>query len=170
MSGTITLLASAAVVCRNRMTLRWVRMPDRIHVFVDGIYLTGAVDSSVATGKPGIGVRNAPAANTIAQVQMGPFDRVLPGPASPATCLPTRWISSWQALRTTPMGSVLQGVAEWGAHCRCAPSGVQRCDGGGGYELYVSVLCHRPALSRGLGTRRVDGADSSGWKREPAAD
>ena len=53
-------------------------------VYVDNVlYSTGP--ASIAGGLPGVGVRGAPAGNSIAQVQLGPLDRTAPNPVDAAT-------------------------------------------------------------------------------------
>jgi hypothetical protein len=63
------------------MVLRAVSATDgRIGVWLDHFYLTMLEDSEVASGQPGIGVRNAPAANSLSTIELGPLDRLAPGP------------------------------------------------------------------------------------------
>lgn len=67
------------------MVLRAVSAADgRIGVWLDHWNLTMLDDSEVAAGQPGLGVRNAPATNSWAAVDLGQLDRLAPGPLSPA--------------------------------------------------------------------------------------
>ncbi len=84
-SETVTSLHSEAVACNDGMVLRAVAGADgHIGVWLDHRNLILLDDSEVAAGQPGVGVRQAPAANSLAAVDLGQLDRLAPGPLSPA--------------------------------------------------------------------------------------
>ena len=84
-SETVTSLHSEPVACHDGMVLRAVSGADgHIGVWLDHWNLTMLDDSEVAAGRPGIGVRSAPASNSWTAVDLGQLDRLAPGPLSPA--------------------------------------------------------------------------------------
>lgn len=84
-SETVTSLHSEPVACHDGMVLRAVSGADgHIGLWLDHWNLTMLDDSEVAAGRPGIGVRSAPATNSVSAVDLGQLDRLAPGPLSPA--------------------------------------------------------------------------------------
>ncbi len=78
-NGVLTLHTSTATPCRSGMTMRSVVLGNsRILAYVDDVYYAGVTLTSLATGKPGIGARATPSGSSLAQVQLGPLDRVAP--------------------------------------------------------------------------------------------
>ena len=83
-SETVTDFNSETVACRDGMALRAVSASDgRIGLWIDYSKLTTIQDSEVAAGQAGIGVRGAPAANSLGAVSLGQLDRLAPGPLEP---------------------------------------------------------------------------------------
>jgi hypothetical protein len=84
-SESVTSLHSETVACNDGMVLRAVSGADgRIGVWLNHWTLIKLDDSEVAAGRPGIGVRGAPATNSWSAVDLGQLDRIAPGPLSPA--------------------------------------------------------------------------------------
>lgn len=80
-SETVTELHSETVGCRDGMVVRAVSATDgHIGVWLDHFYLTMLEDSEVTAGQPGIGIRSAPAANSLSTIELGSLDRLAPGP------------------------------------------------------------------------------------------
>jgi len=80
-SETVTELHSETVGCRDGMVLRAISGTDgQIGVWLDHFYLTMLEDSEVTAGQPGIGIRSAPAANSLSTIELGPLDRLAPEP------------------------------------------------------------------------------------------
>jgi hypothetical protein len=108
-SETVTDLHSEKVACHDGMVLRAVSAADgRIGVWLDHSKLTMLDDSEVASGQPGVGVRGAPAANSLSAVDLGQLDRLAPGPLSPADVQVTASAKSvqfsWPRLTDDPNG------------------------------------------------------------------
>ncbi|MEK7407925.1 MAG: hypothetical protein AAB225_22875, partial [Acidobacteriota bacterium] len=102
-SGVVTFLTSTIVPCRNGMVFRSVRLPapwEVISVQIDGLQYLVITDSSIATGKPGVGAYSTPAGNSIALVELGPADRVAPSGPNPqsfgASVFPNKVDLQWQ--------------------------------------------------------------------------
>jgi hypothetical protein len=84
-SETVTSLHSETVACNDGMVLRAVSAADgHIGVWLNHWTLISLDDSEVAAGAAGIGVRGAPATNSVSAVDLGQLDRLAPGPLSPA--------------------------------------------------------------------------------------
>jgi hypothetical protein len=108
-SETVTDLHSETVACHDGMVLRAVSAADgRIGVWLDHSKLTTVDDSEVASGQPGVGVRSAPASNSVSAVDLGQLDRLAPGPLSPADVQVTASAKSvefsWPRLTDDPNG------------------------------------------------------------------
>ncbi len=83
--GAVTTLRSEPVACHDDMALRAIYTGDgRIALWLDYWQLLTASDAEIVHGQPGVGVRGAPLANGIGHVDLGPLDRVAPGPLGPA--------------------------------------------------------------------------------------
>lgn len=82
-AGSVTWLTNGYTSCRSGMEIRLVRAVSGMAIFVDNRHFTTIWDTSIASGKPGIGGRSMPAANSIARVDLGPLDRVAPGAVNP---------------------------------------------------------------------------------------
>jgi hypothetical protein len=84
-SETVTELHSETVACHDGMSLNAVSGADgHIGLWLDFWKLTTIEDSEVASGQPGVGVRGAPAVNSLSAVALGQLDRLAPGPLEPA--------------------------------------------------------------------------------------
>jgi hypothetical protein len=83
-SDTVTELHSQSIACHDGLELRAVRAAGRIGLWVDHAKVAMLDDSEVAAGQPGVGVRGAPEANSLAAVSLGQLDRLAPGPLLPA--------------------------------------------------------------------------------------
>ncbi len=72
-SGSVTSISSTTVPCNNGMTVRaiYTAISNQIVLYLNNGYYFWTEDSSIASGQPGIGVRNAPSGNSIAKVQLG---------------------------------------------------------------------------------------------------
>jgi YD repeat-containing protein len=72
-SAVVTSLGSTGIPCQNGMTIRaiYTARGNQIMLYVNNVPVFGTVDSSITSGQPGIGVRGAPAGNSIAEVQLG---------------------------------------------------------------------------------------------------
>jgi RHS repeat-associated protein len=73
-SGSVTSLASSVgIPCNNGMTVRAIYSANsnNLAIYVNNTLYNRFADASISSGKPGIGVRNAPAGNSIAEVQLG---------------------------------------------------------------------------------------------------
>src|SRR5271165_722558 len=108
-SETVTDLRSEPVACHDGMELRAVSATDgRIGVWLDHWKLTMLEDSEVASGQPGVGVRGAPAANSLSAVGLGQLDRLAPGPLFAAdvqvSASANRVELSWPRITDDPNG------------------------------------------------------------------
>ena len=84
-SETITSLHSETVACNDGMVLRAISAADgHLGVWLNHWTLISVDDSEVGAGVAGIGVRGAPATNSVSAVDLGQLDRLAPGPLSPA--------------------------------------------------------------------------------------
>jgi len=84
-SETVTSLHSEQISCHDGMTLRAIAAADgHVGVWLDYSNLTKIDDAEVTGGVAGIGVRSAPAINSLGGVDLGALDRLAPGPLSPA--------------------------------------------------------------------------------------
>ena len=102
--GVLTLQYSTVVGCHDDMEVRVAAMDGATLVFIDGHNVLAVGGTSSLVGKGGVGVRSAPASNTISLVQLGARDRVGPTPIDPNT------VAIW----TTPTSISLQwaGVSD----------------------------------------------------------
>ncbi|MCI0718594.1 MAG: hypothetical protein L0338_06410, partial [Acidobacteria bacterium] len=79
LNGQLNLMASRAVTIPYNnnadVALRSIRTASNIEVYINGVWMLEVVDSSIATGKPGVGAYDA---NYTATVELGPLDRVAP--------------------------------------------------------------------------------------------
>ena len=108
-SDTVTSLHSETVACHDGMVIRAVAAMDgKIGVWMDHWNLITVDDSEVAVGQPGVGVREAPAVNSIGGVDLGQLDRVAPGPLSPADVTATATANEvqlqWPRITDDPNG------------------------------------------------------------------
>ena len=77
-SGTVSTLASSYVACPYTCQIRAIRgAGNQIIIYVNGYFCLSVTNSAISTGKPGIGMRGG-SGTYIAQVQLGPLDRVAP--------------------------------------------------------------------------------------------
>jgi hypothetical protein len=84
-SESVTSLHSESIACHDGMTLRAIAGADgHLGVWLDYWNLTKLDDAEVSGGVAGIGVRGAPAENSIGGVDLGQLDRLAPGPLAPA--------------------------------------------------------------------------------------
>ena len=72
-NGSETPISSAAIPCNNGMTVRaiYTAVNNLIAVYVNNVFYSEIQNAVITSGKPGVGVRGAPAGNSIAQVQLG---------------------------------------------------------------------------------------------------
>jgi hypothetical protein len=85
-SGSLTLLLQTTVPCHNGMVFRAMGRTGAMAALVDnGFFWAWSPDSSIASGQAGVGVRGAPAGNSISLVRLGPLDRTSPSPVSAQT-------------------------------------------------------------------------------------
>jgi RHS repeat-associated protein len=72
-SAAVTALASTTIPCSNGMTVRavYTALSNQIVVYVNNVLYYWIQDSTISSGKPGVGVRAAPSGNSIAEVQLG---------------------------------------------------------------------------------------------------
>jgi len=115
-SETVTSLHSEQIACHDGMTLRAIAAADgRIGVWLDYWNLTKIDDSEVTGGVAGIGVRSAPAGNSVGGVDLGALDRLAPGPLSPADIQVKASASSieldWPRITDDPDGTGVGGYA-----------------------------------------------------------
>jgi len=108
-SESVTTLHSESVACHDGMVLRAVAGADgRIGVWLDHWTLTIVDDAEVSGGQPGVGVRGAPAANSVTAVDLGQLDRLAPGPLYAAdvqvTASANRIELSWPRITDDPNG------------------------------------------------------------------
>ncbi|MGC9969496.1 MAG: hypothetical protein ABSE56_02780 [Bryobacteraceae bacterium] len=98
-AGVITLYASSPVPCHRDTIVRVIRSPWAVGVWVDGELYFIVGDSSIASGKPGVGAWGTPSGNSIARVDLGPLDRTAPSPVNTASvaisALPNRVDVQW---------------------------------------------------------------------------
>lgn len=76
--GVVSLLGTTQVTCQDGMPMRSVIRGQQLIVYSSGHWLFTFTDSSISTGKPGIGVRGAPSSNKISRADLGPLDRIAP--------------------------------------------------------------------------------------------
>jgi len=111
-NGVGTSLAStSAASCSDGMTVRaGITDNGSIYAFVNDTYVTQAQDTSITSGAPGIVLPgNNSQLMLVSQVQLGPADRIAPGPI-PTNGLTYAAYSShidfqWQALPDDPNGT-----------------------------------------------------------------
>jgi hypothetical protein len=72
-NGAVTSLGSTTIACQNGMTVRaiYTALGGQIMLYVNNQPVFGTVDTSIASGQPGIGVVGAPAGNSISEVKLG---------------------------------------------------------------------------------------------------
>ncbi|MGA2882186.1 MAG: hypothetical protein ABSG13_24810 [Bryobacteraceae bacterium] len=72
-NGSVTALASEGIPCSNGMTIRivYTAVDNYIAIYLYNMLYYEVQDASITSGQPGVGVRNAPAGNSIAEVQLG---------------------------------------------------------------------------------------------------
>ncbi|MBI5280355.1 MAG: RHS repeat-associated core domain-containing protein [Candidatus Solibacter usitatus] len=100
-NGVYTELATMAVGVKYDTTMESVlTAAGQVMVYINGVLVYGPGGGGVASGKPGVGVMNAPAGNGILSVDLGPLDRTAPGAVSASTVatsgLPTRVDFQWK--------------------------------------------------------------------------
>ena len=81
-NGQSTTLTSGHIPCQNGMVVRGVVKAGTIMAYVDinGVYSTPffAYDSSITSGLPGVSIADAPAGNSISNVQIYNLDTIPP--------------------------------------------------------------------------------------------
>ncbi len=87
-NGSVTALGSTSIPCRSGMVVRLVATSNGIAVYADGLLYLQSSDTGIGSGAAGLGVRGAPAGNSIAQSQIGPLDTLAPT-AVPKTAVAT---------------------------------------------------------------------------------
>jgi hypothetical protein len=111
--------------CRNGMVLRAVKTATAVVGYAEGVQYFRVTDATIATGKPGVGVRAAPEGNSIAQAQLGALDTSAPA-AVPVgsvalSTLPNRVMVQWPGVSDNSGGT---GVAYY---CLTRTGGPTRC-------------------------------------------
>jgi len=82
-NGSIIFMNNTTIAVHDASVIRLTYgVSDQFAVYVDGLFTLYAVDSSVAAGKPGVGVRGVPAGNGISRVDLGPWDSIPPPPVN----------------------------------------------------------------------------------------
>jgi len=109
-SNTITSLSTTTVPCHNGTVVRAVSTShSEICAYIDGAPYAIISDSSITSGLPGVGVRNAPAGNTISSVSLYPIDTTPPNRINAQTfgtsVFPNRVDLQWQPVTDDPNGS-----------------------------------------------------------------
>jgi RHS repeat-associated protein len=78
-NGSISLIGGGSYSCHNGMVVRLVyTINSWIVAYIDNVGIIWITDGSIGTGQPGVGVRNSPAGNGIARVDLGPHDNIAP--------------------------------------------------------------------------------------------
>ncbi len=72
-SGSVTALASEGIPCNNGMTIRaiYTAVSNLIAIYINNTLYYEIQNAAITSGQPGVGVRGAPAGNSIAEVQLG---------------------------------------------------------------------------------------------------
>ena len=109
-SGRVTELHRTPVTCHEGMVLRGVAGADgNIGLWVDHWNLVKLQDFEIEGGQPGVGVREAPADNTLTEADLGQLDRIAPGPIEPAdvqvSAFADRVELQWPRLTDDPDGT-----------------------------------------------------------------
>jgi len=115
-SETVTELHSESITCHDGMALRAVAAADgRLGVWLDYWNLTRIEDAEVTGGVAGVGVRSAPADNSVGGVDLGQLDRLTPGPLAPADIQVRASTGSvelsWPRITDDPDGTGVGGYA-----------------------------------------------------------
>ncbi|MCC7496339.1 MAG: hypothetical protein IT160_02100 [Bryobacterales bacterium] len=82
-SGVVTLLGSNQTTCSDGMILRSVYTGSGFLAYVNDQLALSGTDSSIASGKPGIGIRDAPQVNSIGTTSLGGLDTTAPAALAP---------------------------------------------------------------------------------------
>jgi hypothetical protein len=98
--SNVTQLATASVGFPNGVVIRSIIRGSRLDVWVNDVWYISVTDTSLPTGKPGIGVSSS-SSNTISSVKFGALDTVAPSPVSLQSIatypLPATVDMQWQA-------------------------------------------------------------------------
>ena len=108
-SGSVTSLNFGVVACAATTTIRAVRAQSSlIAVFVNSVYTFYAIDSSISTGQPGVGVSDTPSGNSMVSASLGELDVVAPYPVNASSIgtssFANRVDMQWQGTLDTPGG------------------------------------------------------------------
>ena len=107
-NGSVGTLGTGSYPCNNGMTIRLIyTINSWIICYINNVPLIWTSDGTIGSGQPGVGVRNAAAANGIASVNLGPLDRTPPQPfQAPITssAFPTRIDMEWTGVADNPNG------------------------------------------------------------------
>jgi len=100
-NGVLTQLGSTSVPCRNGMEVRAIMRSNQLLGLVDGVTYLSLTDSSIPSGKPGVGLCGGIATgNALSQAALGGMDRIAPSvPATQSAAtlvLPNRIDVQWQ--------------------------------------------------------------------------
>jgi hypothetical protein len=100
-AGSLTLLGQTTIRCHSGMVLRAVGRNGFLSALADNTFWFWNPDTSIASGQAGIGVRAAPASNSISLARLGSIDRIAPASVSAQTVksllLPNSVQLQWQA-------------------------------------------------------------------------
>jgi len=116
-NGSSTTLTYGHIPCQNGMIIRGVVKANTIIAYVDinGVYTTPffAYDSSIPAGSPGVSIANAPAGNSITNVQIYQLDTTPPNAINAQTVgaspFPNRVDLQWQGVTDNTGGIGLYG-------------------------------------------------------------
>jgi hypothetical protein len=113
-NGSVTQLQSTMMSIHNGVVLRAWAQGSSIGLIKDGLISMTATDSSISSGKPGIGGYNLPSSgSSINGVNLGPADRIAPGTPSSTTIstsvLPTQLTVKFAGVSDDPNGTGVSG-------------------------------------------------------------
>ena len=81
-SGSVTTLVSSSYTCEPGMTVRADIIGTYIGLSINNRLWVYATDSSITSGKPGVGAFGTPSGNSVAGVSFGGADRIAPSTIS----------------------------------------------------------------------------------------
>ncbi len=101
-SGALTQMTNTQTTCHDNLELHAVVGGPQIIVYADNVELMWVWDSSLTTGKGGVGGRSMPAGNSIAQVDLGRLDMTGPNAivssSVSSSIFPDRADLAWQGV------------------------------------------------------------------------
>jgi RHS repeat-associated protein len=117
--GVLTTMGYVGVGCHSGMTIRLVvrgSTGGAGMVYLDDAYMYWfPPEAALATGKPGVGGRQMPSGNSIAQVNLGPLDRIAPQAINPqsigTSVFPNSVEMQWQGVVDDAAGIGVMGIS-----------------------------------------------------------